>query len=171
MCLKSKTPKRKKICVSTYYKNYRARIDWGDGKIEDFSKLEENGKLEDFNLEENKESEKITHMYSFPGVYRIRITDLGGFSHVQLPTQTCEVLSIGKITSCKNLLAGCNAFNTPLKLDTSAVTDMSGIFDHCLSFNQPLMIDTLNVTNMSNMFTYCVIFNQPLHFDTKNMAT
>ena len=78
------------VTITTLSKNYKVRIDWGDDKIYDFS------------IEE-----KITHVYDFPGVYKIKVFDLGGFSHIQLPVETCEVLNIAKITSCRNLLKNC----------------------------------------------------------------
>ena len=145
---------KQKICVSTFSKNYRIQVNWGDGNIENFSKIKE-----------TEETDEIYHVYN-PGVYKIRIFDLGGFCHVELPVQTIEVLSIGKITSCKNLLRGCESFNAPLMLDTSAVTDMSEMFSSCKNFNQSLHFNTLAVTDMSYMFLRCASFNQPLEIDT-----
>ena len=44
------------------------------------------------------------------------------------------------------------AFNQPLSLDTSSVTDMSYMFYFASAFNQPLSFDTSSVTDMSYMF-------------------
>ena len=147
------------IYIGTNTKAYKIKVNWGDDKIEYFSKTEKSEEIKGIET-----LEKITHKYSSSGVYKIGI--FGECVHIQLPIQTIEVLSIGKITSCKFLLKGCEMFNAPLKLDTRAVTDMSGIFEGCKTFNQSINFNTSAVNNMSYMFFDCYTFNQPLNIDT-----
>jgi len=47
---------------------------------------------------------------------------------------------------------GASAFNQPLSLDTSSVTDMGSMFYSASVFNQPLSLDTSSVMDMSSMF-------------------
>ena len=46
-----------------------------------------------------------------------------------------------------------SAFNRPLSLDTSSVTDMGRMFYSASAFNQPLSFDTSSVTTMYHMFS------------------
>ena len=46
-----------------------------------------------------------------------------------------------------------SAFNHPLSLNTSSVTDMTLMFSYASAFNQPLSLDTSSVTNMQSMFS------------------
>ena len=46
-----------------------------------------------------------------------------------------------------------SAFNQPLSLDTSSVTDTGDMFYRAWAFNQPLSLDTSSVTDMGLMFT------------------
>ena len=108
---------------------------------------------------------EITHIYDFPGVYTIKIFNVEGFFNIQFPDSIQEVLSIGKITSCRGMFLNCESFNIPLKIDTAAVTDMSYMFCGCKSFNQPVNFNTDSVKNMSHMFNNCRAFNQPLEIN------
>ena len=65
---------------------------------------------------------------------------------------------------------GSMAFNQPLILDTSSVTDMNGMFRGTRAFNQPLTLDTSSVTNMQAMFGYNNGFNQSLSLDTSRVT-
>ena len=47
------------------------------------------------------------------------------------------------------------AFNQPLSLDTSSVTNMRAMFMYTKGFNQSLSLDTSRVTDMSEMFAVC----------------
>ena len=52
-----------------------------------------------------------------------------------------------------------SAFNQPLSLDTSSVTDMGYMFDTASTFNQPLSLNTSSVTNMHHMLSHASAFN------------
>merc|ERR1719178_500840 len=45
-----------------------------------------------------------------------------------------------------------SAFNQPLSLDTSSVSDMASMFNRASAFNQPLSFDISSVTDMGWMF-------------------
>ena len=80
------------------------------------------------------------------------------------------------LTSCHTLptLQRAKAFNQPLILNTSSVTNMASMFGATSAFNQPLILDTSSVTSMVSMFILTRAFNQPLILDTssvKNMRT
>ena len=60
-----------------------------------------------------------------------------------------------------------SAFNQPLSLDTSSVTDMRYMFSHASAFNQRLSLDTSSVTDLGSMF-WGTAFNQPLNLDTSS---
>ena len=57
------------------------------------------------------------------------------------------------------MLRSASAFNQPLSLDTSSVTDMGYMFDTASTFNQPLSLNTSSVTNMHHMLSHASAFN------------
>ena len=73
------------------------------------------------------------------------------------------------VTSMNRMFASA-AFNQPLSLNTSSVTDMHGMFDNALAFNQRLSLDTSSVTDTSFMFYNARAFNQPLSLDTSSVT-
>ena len=68
------------------------------------------------------------------------------------------------------MFASASAFNQPLSLDTSRVTNMHVMFREAYAFNQPLSLNTSRVTNMIGMFRFASAFNQPLSLDTSNVT-
>ena len=55
----------------------------------------------------------------------------------------------------QQMFGGFIAFNQPLILNTSSVTNMYGMFKGTQAFNQPLTLDTSSVTDMREMFAVC----------------
>ncbi|MEZ4960277.1 MAG: BspA family leucine-rich repeat surface protein [Saprospiraceae bacterium] len=135
--------------------NFNFSVDWGDG-----------------NVQHGLGSGVVTHTYTAPGTYQVRIQGsypsigFGSFLGGDAP----KLLSVdqwGSIawTSMAEAFVGCsNLTSLPAAApDLSGVTDLGSMFEDCTSFNVDISNwDVSNVTNMAAMFRNTP-FNQPLN--------
>ena len=128
-------------------------IDWGDGSVTNYG-------IGGTNLQ-------ITHYYSTPGPYLIKVT--GGINTVgrsagQSLTSITHVLSLPSAT---NLIFSFRASVNNIQVIASLpprVTNLTGTFQSATLFNYNLSHwNTSNVTIFSNTFNGCSSLNQPFN--------
>jgi len=151
-------------------------VSWGDG----------------FNDTVKVPTNELTHTYSVPGIYTIRITGtvahFAGFSTTASKVVNCVSFGSLQTTNLSQAFDGCtnlisvpndipftvslvlfmfrnaSSFNQNISFwNMSNVTRMDYMFDGASSFNQPIgSWDVSNVTGMQAMFNGASSFNQPI---------
>jgi surface protein len=153
--------------IPTTGTGYDYEVDWDNDGIYDEKSITGN----------------VTHFYSSPGTYTIRIR--GAFPRIYFFTngtndnqKLIDIKQWGSIAwesmdgafyRCKNL--NISATDIP---DLSRVTSMEQMFEGCAVLNGPSNIgswNTSNVTNMHGLFRSCLKFNQPIgNWNTANVT-
>lgn len=156
------------LVVPSY--KYNFIVEWGDGSRE---------------AQRNPTATTVTHVYSSPGVYKIKIHG-AGFGRVFGKLGANGAQDAAKITSIPtlgDLIWTGNAFNSGFRslvnlasFDASNakvinLLNLNGLFSGCTSLNSVIDFDSSFVTgNLSNSFLNCSSFNSDVNLDTRSIT-
>lgn len=154
-------------------------IDWGDGTTGNSSTL--------------------THTYSAPGIYNIKVkgTFSVAFDDAGDKLKILEIINWGQLKiltrafkGCSNLnlkntvgkpilqptmssvFHGCTSLTSVNNInnwDFSSVASTSYMFFGCSVYNQEVSLNTTNNTSLANMFDGCTLLNSPINLDFSNV--
>jgi surface protein len=139
-------------------------IDWGDSIIES-----------------STSSADLTHVYSAPGTYQIKISGTFPYIFFKNASDERKVLSVENLgnvgwSNFKDSFDRCSNLTsfTVGDANTAAVTNFSGMFVLCTSLNAGDLdrLDVSGATTLRSMFLRCNAFNQYLgSWNTSNVTT
>ena len=149
------------------------KILWGDEPA--------GTKLEDQEKFTPRSDTEVTHTYSTPGKYHVKILgtyDGWGFNDCEMSQIAKHDQPIIEVVSFGNVgLAPCAFGYSQLnKLpdhdipNANKLTTLRSFFNRAQKFNQPIYWDTSHVTDTSMMFNEAKSFNRPIQFDTSNVT-